>query len=147
MQILYSALKKRSESLTDGNCITGLFKYINPVSPPHKKMKVAIIFQIHLVGVCMAVRRNKVEIAFRELSIQKKSRTEMLPGKRDFYRCCKARRSASHVNKEFWQQFQNYALPSLWVIRANFSRTIIGERAKRARHSQVCSIENRGYIY
>ena len=23
----------------------------------------------------------------------------------------------------------------------------IGERAKRARHSQVCSIENRGYIY
>ena len=37
----------------------------------------------------------------------------MLPGKRDFYRCCKARRSASHVNKEFWQQFQNYAPPSL----------------------------------
>ena len=25
-------------------------------------------------------------------------------------------------------------------------RYIIGERAKRARHSQVCSIENRGYI-
>ena len=25
--------------------------------------------------------------------------------------------------------------------------TIFGERAKRARHSQVCSIENRGYIY
>ena len=24
---------------------------------------------------------------------------------------------------------------------------IIGERAKRARHSQICSIENRGYIY
>ena len=24
---------------------------------------------------------------------------------------------------------------------------IIGERAKRARHSQVCSIKNRGYIY
>ena len=24
---------------------------------------------------------------------------------------------------------------------------IIGERAKRARHSQVSSIENRGYIY
>ena len=23
---------------------------------------------------------------------------------------------------------------------------VIGERAKRARHSQVCSIENRGYI-
>ena len=60
MPILYSALKNRSESLTDGNCITGLFKYINPVSPPHKKMKVAIILQIFLVGVCMAERRNKV---------------------------------------------------------------------------------------
>ena len=24
---------------------------------------------------------------------------------------------------------------------------IIGKRAKRARHSQVCTIENRGYIY
>ena len=60
MQILYSALKNRSESLTDGNCITGFFKYINPVSPPHKKMKVAIMLQIHLVGVCMAERRNKV---------------------------------------------------------------------------------------
>ena len=24
---------------------------------------------------------------------------------------------------------------------------VVGERAKRARHSQVCSIENRGYIY
>ena len=49
----------------------------------------------------------------------------MLPGKRDFYRSCKARRSASHVNKEFRQQFQNYALPSLRVIRTKFARTII----------------------
>ena len=48
----------------------------------------------------------------------------MLPEKRDFYRCCKARRSASHVNKEFWQQFQNYAPPSLRVIRTKFARTI-----------------------
>ena len=24
---------------------------------------------------------------------------------------------------------------------------LVGKRAKRARHSQVCSIENRGYIY
>ena len=48
----------------------------------------------------------------------------MLPGKRDFYRCCKARRSASHVNKEFWQQFQNYAPPSLRVIRTKFACTI-----------------------
>ena len=73
----------------------------------------------------------------------------MLPGKRDFYRCCKARRNASHVNKEFWQQFQKYAPPSLRVIRTKFARTIIdiiGERAKRVRHFQVCSIENRGYI-
>ena len=76
--------------------------------------------------------------------MEKNSRTEMLPGKRDLYRCCKARRSASHVNIEFWQQFQNYAPPSLRVIRTKFARTIIGERA---RHSQVCSIENRGYIY
>ena len=57
--------------------------------------------------------------------MEKNSRTEMLPGKRDFYRCCKARRSASHVNKEFWQQFQNYAPPSLRVIRTKFARTII----------------------
>ena len=70
----------------------------------------------------------------------------MLPGKRDFYRCCLARRSASHVNKEFRQQFQNYAPPSLRVIRTKSACKIIDERAKRARHSQVCSIENRGYV-
>ena len=64
MQILYSALKNRSESLTDGICITGLFKYINPVSPPHKKMKVAVILQIYLVGKDMAERRNKVTRIF-----------------------------------------------------------------------------------
>ena len=56
--------------------------------------------------------------------MEKNSRTEMLPGKQDLYRCCKARRSASHVNKEFWQ-FQNYAPPSLRVIRTKFARTII----------------------
>ena len=61
--------------------------------------------------------------------MEKNSRTEMLPGKRYFYHCCKARRSASHVNKEF-RQFQNYAPPSLRVIRTKFARTIIGERAK-----------------
>ena len=76
--------------------------------------------------------------------MEKNSRTEMLPGKQDLYRCCKARRSASHVNKEFWQ-FQNYAPPSLRVIRTKFARTIIYNW--RARHSHVCSIENRGYIY
>ena len=42
------------------------------------------------------------------------SRTEMLPGKRDFYHI--------HINKEFWQQFQNYAPPSLRVIRTKFTR-------------------------
>ena len=31
--------------------------------------------------------------------------------------------------------------------RCTIMYIIIGERAKRARHSQVCSIENRGYIY
>ena len=52
--------------------------------------------------------------------MEKNSRTEMLPGKWDLYRCCKARRSPIHVNKEFWQQFQNYAPPSLRVIRTKF---------------------------
>ena len=34
------------------------------------------------------------------------------------------------------------------VSLASLARSpIIGERAKRARHFQVCSIENRGYIY
>ena len=54
--------------------------------------------------------------------MEKNSGTEMLPGKRDFYHCCKARRR--HVNKEFWQQFQNYGPPSLRVIRTKFARTI-----------------------
>ena len=57
--------------------------------------------------------------------MEKNSRTEMLPGKRDFYCCCLARRSASHVNKEFRQQFQNYAPPSLRVIRTKIARKII----------------------
>ena len=30
--------------------------------------------------------------------------------------------SPVHVNKEFWQQFQNYAPPSLRVIRTKFAR-------------------------
>ena len=66
--------------------------------------------------------------------MEKNSRTEMLPGKRDFYRCCKARRSASHVNKEFWHQFQNYAPPSLRVIR---TRTIIYNNNIYIRDSQL----------
>ena len=39
-------------------------------------------------------------MASRELSIEKNSRTEMLPGKRDFFRCCKARRRAPHTRKQ-----------------------------------------------
>ena len=31
-------------------------------------------------------------------------------------------------------------------LRTALKYTLIGERAKRVRHSQVCSIENRGYI-
>ena len=67
--------------------------------------------------------------------MEKNSRTEMLPGKRDLYRCCKARRSASHVNKEFWQ-FQNYAPPSLRVIRTKFARTIIYNNTVKRRLSE-----------
>ena len=71
----------------------------------------------------------------------------MLPGKRDFYRRCKARRSASHVNKEFWQQFQNYAPPSLRVIRTKFARTIIYNwRASEALRSVQLRIADI-YIY
>ena len=33
------------------------------------------------------------------------------------------------------------------VSLASLARQIIGERAKRARHSRVCSIENRGLLY
>ena len=74
--------------------------------------------------------------------MEKNSRTEMLPGKRDFYRCCKARRSASHVNKEFWQQFQNYAPPS-----TKFAHTIIYNWASEASPTLGCSIEISRDIY
>ena len=37
----------------------------------------------------------------------------------------------------------NYIRPITFMI----TKIFIGERAKRARHSQVCSIENRIYIY
>ena len=49
--------------------------------------------------------------------MENNSRTEMLPGKRGVA-------PHIHVNKEFWQQFQNYAPPSLQVIRTKFARTI-----------------------
>ena len=70
----------------------------------------------------------------------------MLPGKRDFYHCCKARRSASHVNNEFWQQFQNYAPPSLRGYKNKFC-SYHNWRASEASEtlSGLCSIENRGY--
>ena len=35
----------------------------------------------------------------------------------------------------------------MYLYKLNQYLFLIGERAKRARHSQVCSIENRGYIY
>ena len=35
---------------------------------------------------------------------------------------------------------------ALFKNRLDHKISFIGERAKRARHSQVCSIENRGYI-
>ena len=79
--------------------------------------------------------------------MEKNSRTEMLPGKRDFYRCRKARHSASHVNKEFWQQFQNYAPLSLRFMRTKFARTIIGERAKLVRHSQSVQLRIADILY
>ena len=57
--------------------------------------------------------------------MEKNSRTEMLPGKRDFYLCCIQRGVDPHTRQtEFWQQFQNYAPPSLRVIRTKFARTI-----------------------
>ena len=61
------------------------------------------------------------------------SRTEMLLGKRDFYRFCNARRNALHVNKEFLQQYQNYAPPSLRVIRTKFAHLslLVSERSER----------------
>ena len=73
----------------------------------------------------------------------------MLPGKRDFYRRCKARRSASQVNKEFPQQFQNYAPPSLRVIRTKFARTIIYNWRASEASETLSGLFNRdrGYIY
>ena len=81
--------------------------------------------------LCLIHSQKKELSESFQRAFDKNSRTKMLSGKRDFYRCCKARRSASHVNKEFWQQFQNNALPSLRVIRTKFAHTlnIIG-RAK-----------------
>ena len=33
------------------------------------------------------------------------------------------------------------------LTKSGYEVIVVGERAKRARHSQVCSIKNRGYIY
>ena len=44
---------------------------------------------------------------------------------------------------------QTYFHHILWddyIRKLQLKYMIIGERVKRARHSQVCSIENRGYI-
>ena len=61
--------------------------------------------------------------------MEKNSRTEMLPGKRDFTSAV-VRGVAPH--KRFWQQFQNYAPPSLRVIRTKIARTIHNWRASEA---------------
>ena len=53
--------------------------------------------------------------------MEKNSRTEMLG---IFTAAVKRGVAPLHVNKEFWQQFQNYAPPSLRVIRTKFARTI-----------------------
>ena len=45
--------------------------------------------------------------------------------------------------------YRTYKIISRYELARPIMGTIflvIGERAKRARHSQVCSIENRGYI-
>ena len=53
-----------------------------------------------------------------------------------------------------WESVYSEACLRPWgIFLFDFSPTplknikLVGERAKRARHSQVCSIENRGYIY
>ena len=43
--------------------------------------------------------------------------------------------------------YRTYKIISRYELARPIMGTIFGERAKRARHSQVCSIENRGYIY
>ena len=45
--------------------------------------------------------------------------------------------------------YRTYKIISSYELARSIMGTIflVGERAKRARHSQVCSIENRGYIY
>ena len=71
----------------------------------------------------------------------------MLPGSGIFTAAVK-RGVAPHTRKQ-------RVLAAISKLRSAFftgymnkiARTIIGERAKRARHSHVCSIENRGYIY
>ena len=57
--ILYSALKNRSESLTDGNCITGLFKYINPVSLPPPQADEGCHYPSNTFGGCVYGRAKK----------------------------------------------------------------------------------------
>ena len=39
-----------------------------------------------------------------------------------------------------------FLLVNFFLYKYLFMYVFIGEQAKRARHSQVCSIENRGYI-
>ena len=52
MQILYFALKNRSASLTDGNCITGLFKYKTQSLPPTRRWRLPLTFK-YIWWVCV----------------------------------------------------------------------------------------------
>ena len=47
----------------------------------------------------------------------------------------------SYIQNNFSYELARPIMGTIFLVM------IIGERAKRARHSQVCSIENRGYIY
>ena len=46
----------------------------------------------------------------------------------------------SYIQNNFSYELARPIMGTIFLVM------IIGERAKRARHSQVCSIENRGYI-
>ena len=59
------------------------------------------------------------------------------------YRSCK--KVFRFLALEFYSQTLTRACALETYIRTDI--TIIGDRAKRARHCQVCSIENHGYIY
>ena len=59
MQILYSALKNRSESLTDGNCINWTFQIHQPsLSPPQEDE--GCHYPLNTFGGCVLVSRARL---------------------------------------------------------------------------------------